>query len=44
MKAMVMEAVGKPMVVKEVPEPKCPPDGAIMRVEGSGICRSDWHM
>jgi len=44
MKAMVMEAVGKPMVVKEVPEPKCPPDGVIVRVEGSGICRSDWHM
>src|SRR5579863_30327 len=44
MKAMVMEEVGKPMVVKEWPEPKCPPDGAIVRVEGSGICRSDWHL
>ena len=44
MKAMVMEEIGKPMVVKEWPEPKCPPDGAIVRVEGSGICRSDWHL
>ena len=44
MKALVMEAVGKPMVVKDVPEPKCPADGAIVRVEGSGICRSDWHL
>jgi len=45
MKAMVMEEIGKPMVVKnDWPEPKCPVDGAIVRVEGSGICRSDWHL
>jgi len=44
MKAMVFEEVGKPMVVKDFPEPKCPADGAIVRVEGSGICRSDWHI
>jgi D-arabinose 1-dehydrogenase-like Zn-dependent alcohol dehydrogenase len=44
MKAMVLEEIGKPMVVKDWPEPKCPPDGAIVRVEGSGICRSDWHL
>jgi len=44
MKAMVMEEVGKPMVVKDWPEPKCPPDGAVVRVEASGICRSDWHL
>src|SRR6516162_5211021 len=44
MKAMVMEQVGKPMVVKDWPEPKCPADGAVVRVEASGICRSDWHL
>jgi D-arabinose 1-dehydrogenase-like Zn-dependent alcohol dehydrogenase len=44
MKAMVMEEVGKPMVVKDWPQPKCPADGAIVRVEASGICRSDWHL
>lgn len=44
MKAMVMEEVGQPMVVKDWPEPKCPPDGAVVRVEASGICRSDWHL
>jgi D-arabinose 1-dehydrogenase-like Zn-dependent alcohol dehydrogenase len=45
MKAMVMEEIGKPMVVKtDWPEPQCPADGAIVRVEGSGICRSDWHL
>ena len=31
MKALVMEEVGKPMVVKDFPEPKCPPDGAVVR-------------
>src|SRR5271163_1280239 len=45
MKALVLEEIGKPMVIKnDWPEPKCPADGAIVRVEGSGICRSDWHL
>jgi D-arabinose 1-dehydrogenase-like Zn-dependent alcohol dehydrogenase len=44
MRALVMEAVGKPMEVKEMPKPGLRPDGAIVRVEGSGICRSDWHL
>jgi len=44
MKALVMEAVGVPMAVKEAPAPECPPDGAIVRVQACGICRSDWHM
>jgi D-arabinose 1-dehydrogenase-like Zn-dependent alcohol dehydrogenase len=43
MRAAVMEAVRKPLVVKEVPDPKCPPDGAIIRAEAEGVCRSDWH-
>src|SRR6516162_4964461 len=44
MKAMVMEEVGRPMVVKDWPEPQCPSHGAVVRVEASGICRSDWHL
>jgi D-arabinose 1-dehydrogenase-like Zn-dependent alcohol dehydrogenase len=43
MRAAVMEAVRKPLVVKEVPDPKCPPNGVIVRTEAEGICRSDWH-
>jgi D-arabinose 1-dehydrogenase-like Zn-dependent alcohol dehydrogenase len=39
-----MEAVGKPMAVREMPNPALRPDSAIVRVEGSGICRSDWHL
>ena len=43
MRAAVMEAVRAPLVVREVPEPACPRDGAIVRVEANGVCRSDWH-
>jgi D-arabinose 1-dehydrogenase-like Zn-dependent alcohol dehydrogenase len=38
-----MEAVRKPLVVKEMPDPKCPPNGVILRAEAEGVCRSDWH-
>jgi len=43
MKAAVFESTKKPLVVKTVPDPECAPNGAIIRVEANGICRSDWH-
>jgi len=43
MRAAVMEAVRKPLVVKEVADPKCPANGVILRAEAEGVCRSDWH-
>ncbi len=43
MKAAVMEAYREPLVVREVPDPRPAPDGAVIRVEANGICRSDWH-
>jgi len=43
MKAAVMEAVRKPLVVKDVPDPSCPTNGVIIRAEAEGVCRSDWH-
>ncbi len=43
MKAAVFEATKKPLVVKNLPDPECAPNGAIIRVEANGICRSDWH-
>jgi D-arabinose 1-dehydrogenase-like Zn-dependent alcohol dehydrogenase len=43
MRAAVFEATKKPLVIKEVPDPQCAPNGAIVRVEANGICRSDWH-
>ncbi|MCA8988905.1 MAG: alcohol dehydrogenase catalytic domain-containing protein, partial [Planctomycetaceae bacterium] len=29
--------------IEEISEPICPPEGAIIRVEATGLCRSDWH-
>jgi len=27
----------------ERPDPECPPDGVVVRVGATGVCRSDWH-
>ena len=26
-----------------VPDPACPPDGVVVEVASTGLCRSDWH-
>src|SRR5205085_4150638 len=44
MKAAVMEGIRQPLVVREVPDPKPPEGGVVVRVEANGICRSDWHL
>ena len=44
MRAAVIEELNKPLVIREVPDPGCPPDGAIVRVEANGICRTDWAL
>jgi D-arabinose 1-dehydrogenase-like Zn-dependent alcohol dehydrogenase len=44
MRAAVIEALNKPLVVRDVPEPECPSDGAVLRVGANGICRTDWHL
>lgn len=44
MKAAVLEALRKPLVVKNVRDPECSPTGAIVRTEAEGVCRSDWHI
>jgi alcohol dehydrogenase len=36
-------ATGGPISVTEVPDPVCPPGGAVLAVRATGICRSDWH-
>ncbi len=43
MRALVYDAFGGPLSVREVPEPACPEDGVLVRVGATGICRSDWH-
>lgn len=45
MKAAVLEAFKTPMKVHQNwPDPKCDPDGAIIKVQANGVCRSDWHV
>lgn len=43
MKAAVVEAFGRPLTIQRVPDPSPPVDGVVVRVEATGICRSDWH-
>ena len=44
MKAVVMEAIQAPMVVREFDDPTFGPRDALVRVEACGVCRSDWHL
>jgi alcohol dehydrogenase len=37
------EEIGGPALWADIPEPDCPPDGAIISVAATGVCRSDWH-
>jgi alcohol dehydrogenase len=43
MRAMVMDRVGGPLEVREVPDPQAPVGGVVVRVHATGMCRSDWH-
>jgi D-arabinose 1-dehydrogenase-like Zn-dependent alcohol dehydrogenase len=39
---VLYEEFGAPPAVRDVPDPACPADGVIVRVEATGLC-SDWH-
>lgn len=39
----MFEAYRAPLVIREVPDPACPADGVVVKVEACGVCRSDWH-
>ena len=43
MRAATMLGVREPLTVMDLPDPTLEPDGAIVRVEANGVCRSDWH-
>lgn len=43
MRAVLYDAFGARPVVTEVPDPVCPPGGAVIAVRATGVCRSDWH-
>ncbi|MGW6982052.1 zinc-binding dehydrogenase [Streptomyces sp. NPDC054932] len=43
MRAVVFERYGERAEVRDVPEPGPPVGGVVVRVEATGLCRSDWH-
>lgn len=43
MRAVVITEFGVKPLVEEVNEPKPSRDGVVVRVEATGVCRSDWH-
>ncbi|OYR66475.1 alcohol dehydrogenase [Halorubrum ezzemoulense] len=43
MRAAILRDHGEPLAVRELPDPEPEPDGAVVRVEACGVCRSDWH-
>jgi alcohol dehydrogenase len=42
-RAAIFHEYGGPLVVEDVPDPAPPPDGVVVEVGATGICRSDWH-
>lgn len=43
MRAVVFEEFGGPARVRDVPDAVAARHGAVVRVEATGLCRSDWH-
>jgi propanol-preferring alcohol dehydrogenase len=44
MKAMVLEAQGEPLALKEVPVPRPGPEEVLVKVRACGVCRTDLHI
>ncbi len=43
MKAVIFEAFGETPTVEQVADPAPAPEGVVVKVEATGLCRSDWH-
>ncbi|NIH78384.1 zinc-dependent alcohol dehydrogenase family protein [Amycolatopsis viridis] len=43
MRAVVYTEFGAPPQVRDLPDPAPAPDGVVVAVEATGVCRSDWH-
>ncbi len=43
MRAALLTGWRQDLVVEDLPDPSCPPDGVVLRVLACGVCRSDWH-
>lgn len=44
MRAMVLEQVGQPLVLREVPIPQPAPNQVLIRVQACAVCRTDLHI
>ncbi|EYD74632.1 L-threonine 3-dehydrogenase [Rubellimicrobium mesophilum DSM 19309] len=44
MRALVKEAPGEGLTLKDVPEPEIGPDDVLIRVHRTGICGTDIHI
>ncbi|MEM7372692.1 MAG: zinc-dependent alcohol dehydrogenase family protein [Bacteroidota bacterium] len=43
MKALMYDSFQQPLQLVDLPDPSPAPDGVVIEVKASGICRSDWH-
>ena len=43
MRAVVYDSFGGPLSLRDVDDPVAPDGGVVVRVEATGVCRSDWH-
>jgi alcohol dehydrogenase len=43
MQAVSYTRTGRLPTLGSWPDPVCPPDGVVVRVGATGVCRSDWH-
>lgn len=43
MRAVLYEQFQQFPEIRDVPVPRCPPNGAVVAVRATGVCRSDWH-
>lgn len=43
MKAVVFEQFCQPPTIQTVPDPTPSEEGVVVKVEATGVCRSDWH-
>jgi len=42
-RAVYYESFQGPVTLEQLPDPEPRPDGVVIRVRASGLCRSDWH-
>lgn len=44
MRAMVLEAPGRALRLREIPQPACGPEDVLLKVAACGVCRTDLHI